>query len=172
MISINYSNLLKQKDFRNFNFIPFISLFWDKDCLAINIGVANHSLQIALIKSLFFMENKSKSQIFWESFFTKFMVLAFGFFWALVIMRAFNGWFMKDLPWIMVFTPLIAFLIASLSYIVLLYVYIYFFVMNDKRKPKNSEKRNGEIAVKRSKGIAKIIILIISILISYLWIIR
>jgi len=171
MINIHYANLLKQKDFRNFNFLPFISLFWDNELLAINIGVANHSIQIALIKSLFFMENKSKSQLFWETFFTKLMVLAFGLFWALVLMRVFNIWFMEGLSWLLVFTPIIAFLITSLSYIVLLYAYMYFFKIKDKRKPKNSEKRNGEVRINRSKGIAQIIILIISILIAYLWII-
>jgi hypothetical protein len=87
------------------------------------------------------------------------------------LMRVFNIWFMEGLSWLLVFTPLIFFLITSLTYIVLLYAYMYFFKIKDKRKPKNSEKRNGEVRINRSKGIAQIIILIISILIAYLWII-
>jgi len=174
MIRLKYHSLLKQKDFKNFNLIPYISLFWDEYLLAVNLGVTNHCIQLSLNKSIFFMEKtetKSKSQSFWENFFSKFMVLAFGFFWAFVLMRAFNIWFMAGLPWGTVFAPLVAFLIGSLAYIVILYAYVKLFKLIKNKPAKNSEKRNGTEIVNRSEKIAKIIIGIISLIIALAWII-
>lgn len=165
---------MKQKDFKNFNLLPYFSLFWDEYLLAVNLGVTNHCVQLSLNKSIFFMkktETKSKSQSFWENFFSKFMVLAFGFFWAFVLMRAFNIWFMAGLPWATVFSPLVAFLLGSLAYIVLLYAYVKVFKLTKKTPAKNSDKRNGAERIQRSEKIAKIIIGIISLIIALAWII-
>lgn len=173
MINIKYHSLMKQNDFKNFNLLPYISLFWDEYLFAVNLGLANHCVQLSLNKSIFFMgktETKSKTQTFLENFFSKFMVLSFGFFWAFVLMRAFNIWFMAGLQWGTVFAPLVAFLIGSLAYIVILYAYVKLFKLKS-RPTKNSEKRNGSEIVNRSEKIAKIIIGIISLIIALAWII-
>ncbi len=118
-------------------------------------------------------KNKMKKSLNWLM--GKFMVLAFSFCWLMIVFKALHIGWMQKYSWYTVVLPLLAFLLTSLSYIIITYFYNMVFLM--VKPPKLTHKQN-RIVQKRVK-IAKeetrikktlriIVIFLISVLIAYL----
>lgn len=188
MIKIRIHNLLKKgTQFQNFNLLPFASLFWDDELMALNLGLGNWCLQINVINFIQIMEQKkkelpphtpgyleqkrkNKAQVF----FGRLLVLAFGMCWLMIIFKTFGIGFMKSLSWGTVLLPLFFFLITSLSYIILLYCYVKWFKMKEYGLTEEQirlVKRCGHLHKKPTRikdGFVKIIILLIAAVIAAL----
>jgi hypothetical protein len=118
-------------------------------------------------------KNKMKQKINW--FMNKYMVLAFSLCWMLIVFKGLHIGYMQNVPWYTVFLPLLAFLLTSLSYIILTYFYNTVFLMVKPPKLTHKQNRIVERRVKIAKEetritktLRKITIFIISILIAYL----
>lgn len=180
-MKIRFYNLLSNKqnrdEFKNFNFIPFCSIFWDKTSMAINIGAAHLCLQLSIINPHLFMEQKPTQEIdqksFFQKFFGKLISFCFALLWLMVIFKSFNLSFMKDLSWWTLFCPMIFFLVCSLSYIIILYAWVKWFKVKPRQLLPEEEqlnKRRGHLRKKPTRikdGLVKAIVLFLSILLTY-----
>lgn len=182
MLKIRVHNLLKKgEDFKNFNLLPCISLFWDDNMIAINMGIGRWCLQLNVINFIKIMEEQkqpapatSKNKQFFQKTFGKLLVLCFGMSWLMVIFKTFGIGFMKNLSWGTVLVPPLFFMLTSLSYIIILFAYVKWFKMPEyglSEKEIHLIKRRGHLHKKPTKiksGLVKAIILVISGLIAYL----
>jgi len=127
------------------------------------------------IEEIYGPQEKKPSKWTFKTLFGKLLSLCFGIFWMMIVFKIFNFSFMTEMRWISIFIPVIFFLIASLSYIIILYFYAKFFIIKPEPLSKDHEnliKRRFHLDRKNPTSIqktaSKLLILFISLIIAYL----
>lgn len=127
------------------------------------------------VEELYGSQDKKPSKWTFKNVFGKLLSLCFGMFWMMIVFKAFNFSFMANMSWISIFIPVIFFVIASLSYIIILYAYVKFVVVKPAELSKEHEnliKRRFHLDRKnltKTQMIAsKLFILFISLIIAYI----
>lgn len=127
------------------------------------------------IEDIYCPQTKKPSKWTFKNIFGKLLSLCFGMFWLMIVFKIFNFSFMADMRCISIFIPVIFFVIASLSYIIILYFYVKFFVIKPDELSKDHENlikrrmhldRKNQTAIQKTAS--KFLILVISLIIAYL----